>query len=151
MQAFNKQCISMCWFSVTMQCANTWKMAQVKRKVLSCSISMELLSLYLHSPTITSQMRQAGYEFWIMMLYHGSLSIVLVHIICYICESAEQDNILRHDDLSEEIREDATAKLSSFLENNSMKSLPVHSREVRPASCSEGVEEEFILYRLRYF
>ena len=53
-----------------------------------------------------------------------------------------------HDDnLSEEMRENATSQLSLFLENNSLDSLPVYSREVRPASCAEGVEEELIMYR----
>ena len=80
------------------------------------------------------------------MLHPRYLTIVLVHIICRVCD-AQDGNILNHDDISEEMRKDATNKLSSFLETNSMKSLPIHSREVRPASCADGVEEEFILYK----
>merc|ERR1712227_928253 len=48
------------------------------------------------------------------------------------------------------MRKDASNKLSSFLETNSMQSLPIHSRDVRPSSCGDGVQEEFILYKFDY-
>ena len=82
------------------------------------------------------------------MLHPGSLSIILLHVICVVFgDDGQEGKILNHDDISEEMRKDASTKLSSFLETNSMQSLPIHSTEVRPSSCGDGVQEEFILYK----
>ena len=67
--------------------------------------------------------------------------------LTYLGYVKSNDNILHLNSLSDEMRENAQTQLSLYLENNSLESLPVHSREIRPASCAEGVEEEFIIYR----
>ena len=71
------------------------------------------------------------------------LLTVLFSVMCFLCVC--EDDIWHLN--SEDVTEDAASLLSSYLKNYSIDSLPVHSRDVRPASCGEGVEEELILYR----
>ena len=68
---------------------------------------------------------------------------IVFSVLCFLCVC--EDEILHLN--SEDVSEEAASMLSSYLENNSVDSLPVHSRDVRPISCGEGVEEELILYR----
>ena len=49
--------------------------------------------------------------------------------------------------LSEAEQRNINEQLSSFLSNNDLKSLPVHSRESRTSSCSEEPVQEIIHYR----
>ena len=49
--------------------------------------------------------------------------------------------------LSEAEQRNINEQLSSFLNNNDLKSLPVHSRESRTSSCSEDPVQEIIHYR----
>ena len=81
-------------------------------------------------------------------MYHHliTVSLVFIYIIYIILHSCVCEENIFHPD-SFDVGEDAEEKLSLYLENNSIESLPIHSREVRPASCAEGVEEEVILYR----
>ena len=68
---------------------------------------------------------------------------IVFSVLCFLCVC--EDDIWHLN--SEDVTEDAASLLSSYLKNYSIDSLPVHSRDVRPASCGEGVEEELILYR----
>ena len=49
--------------------------------------------------------------------------------------------------LSEAEQRNINEQLSSFLSNNDLNSLPVHSRESRTSSCSEEPVQEIIHYR----
>lgn len=49
--------------------------------------------------------------------------------------------------LSEAEQRNINEQLSSFLSNNDVKSLPIHSRESRTTSCSEDPVQEIIHYR----
>ena len=71
------------------------------------------------------------------------LLTVVFSVLCFLCVCVDEIWHMNSEDVSEE----AASMLSSYLENNSIDSLPVHSRDVRPISCGEGVEEEIILYR----
>ena len=77
------------------------------------------------------------------MYYLITVSLVFIYIILHSCVCEE--NIFHPDSFN--VGEYADEMLSLYLENNSIESLPIHSREVRSASCAEGVEEEVILYR----
>ena len=66
---------------------------------------------------------------------------LLMGLLCGLSEGSDWGG------LSEAEQRNINEQLSSFLSNNDLKSLPVHSRESRTSSCSEDPVQEIIHYR----
>ena len=83
-----------------------------------------------------------------MTKFINFLILLLVNFIPKI--SSEDEHIETVSDISDAIMKDADMKLKEFLKNNKIETLPLHSREVKPATCGEGVEEDTRIYRFDF-
>ena len=79
-----------------------------------------------------------------------NLSLVVTILKFILIRTVFSDKPLKVDNISDVDKKDAEAKISTFLENNSIEDLPVHSTNRKQSSCSEGVEEETTLYKFDF-